>query len=188
MVFNRKIDNRILEFIVSGTLLNSNLVMYDKNTDSLWPQSQGKCAVGKSLGKELKLENMQLLTFKQLKSQFPNSKVLSTDTGYKRDYSRYPYGKYNSIDRIFFPVHEINRDFPVKELFYVFKAEGKPVAIRISKFDDNTFKKKINGREYVLTKMDGIVFVMSSKKLIPGYYEMWFSFHSTHGKNGLVWK
>lgn len=188
IVFNRKVDNQILEFIVSGTLLNSNLVMYDKNTNSLWPQSKGKCAVGKSIGKELKLENMELITFKQLKDQFPNSEVLSNDTGYKRDYTRNPYGKYNSIDRIFFPVHEINKNYPVKELFYVFKAEGTPVAVRISQFDDNIFKKNINGKEYNLTKLGGIVFVRSSEKLIPGYYEMWFSFYSTHGNKGIVWE
>ncbi len=188
MVFNREIGDEIFEFGVSGTLLNSNLVMYDKNSYSLWPQSQGKCAVGKNMGKELKLEDMQLVSFSELKVQFPDSKVLSTDTGYKRNYSVYPYGKYNFIDRIFFPVHEINNNFPVKELFYVFKADGKPVAVRISKFDDNTFTKKINGKEFRLTKLGGVVFVKSSKELIPGYYEMWFSFYSTHGKNGLVWE
>ncbi len=188
MVFNRQVGDEILKFGVSGTLLNSNLVMYDKNSYSLWPQSQGRCAVGKNMGKELKLIDMQLVSFSELKKQFPNSMVLSTDTGFKRDYSRYPYGNYNLIDRIMFPVHEINKDFPVKELFYVFKVEGKSVAVRISKFDDSIYKKKINGKEYKLTKLGGVVFVMSPEGLIPGYYEMWFSFYSTHGKKGIVWE
>ena len=188
IVFNREFNNKVHKFGVSGTLYNSNLMMYDDVTHSLWSQSAGKSVVGKYLGTELKLVDMQLLTYDQLKKGLPDAKVMSSDTGHKRDYTKYPYGNYNAIDRIFFPVKNINKDFPVKELFYVFKLNNKNVAVRISEFEDGRYLKKIDGRNITLIKNDGSVTVGYNRKIIPGYYEMWFSFYSTHGEKGLIWK
>jgi len=187
IVFNREFKGRIHEFGVSGTLYNSNLMMYDNITQSLWSQSAGESVVGKYTGTELELVDMQLITYKQLRETFPDAKILSSDTGHKRDYTKYPYGNYDLIDRIFFPVKNINKDFPIKELFYIFKLDEQSVAIRISEFGDGRYLKKIEGKNITLIKNNGSVTVGYNRKIIPGYYEMWFSFYSTHGKGGIIW-
>lgn len=187
IVFNRKFNGKIHKFGVSGTLYNSNLMMYDDITESLWSQSRGSCVVGKNLGTELKLVEMQLLGYDRLKKEFPQALIMSSATGHRRDYTKYPYGNYDLIDRIYFPVKEINKDFPVKELFYIFKLNGKSVAIRILKFNDGRYLKKIEGKNITLIKNSGSVTIGYGGKTIPGYYEMWFSFYSTHGKEGIIW-
>ncbi|MEN8223361.1 MAG: DUF3179 domain-containing protein [Acidobacteriota bacterium] len=188
IVFNREFNGKIHKFGVSGTLYNSNLMMYDDVTYSLWSQSGGESVVGKYNGTELELIEMQLLTYEQLKKGFPTAKIMSADTGHKRDYTKYPYGNYDLIDRLYFPVKDKNTDFPVKELFYVFKLKDKSVAVRISKFDDGRYLKKIEGKNITLIKNNGLVTIGAGGKIIPGYYEMWFSFYSTHGDKGLIWK
>ena len=79
-------DGDELEFGVSGLLYESNLLMYDRQTESLWSQSRGEAVVGECTGDELEIVPMQLLTFEELSEKYPDALVLSNDTGYSRDY------------------------------------------------------------------------------------------------------
>jgi len=104
LVFERSVDGRVLEFGVSGKLHNSNLVMYDRETKSLWQQISSEAIVGEMLGTKLAQLPMDTLRYGEWKSQYPNGEVLSRNTGYSRDYGRYPYGSYEQNTEVYFPV------------------------------------------------------------------------------------
>jgi hypothetical protein len=82
-------------FGVSGNLVNNNLVMYDRETDSRWPQVLGTAVEGAHEGKSLREFRTVWTTWRRWRAQFPETQVLSTDTGYARNYRRDPYGRYN---------------------------------------------------------------------------------------------
>lgn len=84
-----------VEFGVSGQLLNSNLVMYDRGTETLWPQMLATGIEGPLTGGTLKEFPVTWTTWDRWKNAFPESDVLTEDTGYARNYNDDPYGSYN---------------------------------------------------------------------------------------------
>ncbi|WP_435345036.1 DUF3179 domain-containing protein [Haloarchaeobius sp. HRN-SO-5] len=83
------------EFGVSGRLLNANLVMYDRETDSRWPQVLGTAIEGVYVGERLQHVPVAWTTWGRWREAHPDGRVLTEDTGYVRDYGRDPYGRYN---------------------------------------------------------------------------------------------
>jgi hypothetical protein len=83
-----------VEFGVSGKLVNSNLVMYDRETDSRWPQVLGTAIDGDLTDRSLEQRPASWTTWKQFTDAFPDGVVLTEDTGHVRDYGRDPYGSY----------------------------------------------------------------------------------------------
>jgi len=81
-------------FGVSGTLVNSNLVMYDRATDSRWPQMLATAIDGPLAGRALREFDPVWTTWGQWRRRHPNTEVLSEDTGYARNYGVDPYGSY----------------------------------------------------------------------------------------------
>lgn len=102
--FDSRVDGQALEFGVSGKLLNDNLVMYDRNTESLWQQITAEAIVGEHFGKKLKQIPTSGMRWAQFKDEFPQGEVLSRDTGYSRNYDRSPYGSYEQDSSPLFPV------------------------------------------------------------------------------------
>lgn len=90
-------------FGVSGKLVNSNLVMYDRKTETLWQQLGGEAIVGELVGQKLKPFPVDTVLWKDWKKLHPDTQVLSQETGYSRDYSYYPYGTYETDRSIYFP-------------------------------------------------------------------------------------
>ncbi|WP_323191811.1 DUF3179 domain-containing protein [Halostella sp. PRR32] len=82
-------------FGVSGDLLNSNLVMYDRGTDSRWPQMLATAVEGPLAGETLRELPVAWTTWEQWRAAYPETAVLTEDTGHVRDYGMDPYGSYN---------------------------------------------------------------------------------------------
>lgn len=114
MVFDRTIDGRTLEFGVSGLLYQSDVLMYDRQTESLWSQLEMAAVSGPQVGRKLHLLPAQHLTWSAWKKEHPDGLVLSTDTGHDRDYSELPYGEYEKSSRLMFPVKSNRQDLPTK--------------------------------------------------------------------------
>jgi len=93
-VYSRKITGRELTFGVSGLLYKANVLMYDRQTESLWSQVRRQAVAGSMTGTKLEVVPSTLTTWKKWLKLHPDSQVLSTDTGYNRDYSRDPYQRY----------------------------------------------------------------------------------------------
>ena len=86
---------KILTFGTSGMLYNSNLVMYDHQTDSLWPQAMGKAVVGPLTGTRLRFVPALIVSWDEWRADHPDGMVLSTDTGVSRPYGQNPYAYYD---------------------------------------------------------------------------------------------
>lgn len=104
LAFSAIQNNRELDFGVSGLLYNSDLLMYDRQTEGLWSQIPGKAITGTLAGTRLERLPVIHLTWAEWKKQYPDSLILSKDTGYNRDYSRAPYSGYEKTERLYFPV------------------------------------------------------------------------------------
>lgn len=98
LVLKRTLDGEPVEFGVSGLLRNSDLVMYDRKTETLWQQFTGKGIVGDRTGQALEQLPSQILSFRQFGEAHPDGEVLSRDTGYNRPYGRNPYAGYDDVD------------------------------------------------------------------------------------------
>ncbi|MEM7368769.1 MAG: DUF3179 domain-containing (seleno)protein [Bacteroidota bacterium] len=103
--WDRKINGESTTFGVSGLLYNTNLIPYDRATDSHWSQIRLDCLNGSQQGKQIKTFPLVETTWKSWKEMFPDTKVVSRETGYSREYDVYPYGDYRTDhDRLIFPV------------------------------------------------------------------------------------
>ncbi len=97
LVFDRRFDDQVFEFGVSGLLRNSDLIMYDRTTESLWQQFTGEGIVGELSGEQLTFLPSSLISYADFQAAYPEGVVLSRDTGFNRDYGRNPYAGYDSI-------------------------------------------------------------------------------------------
>jgi hypothetical protein len=103
-VFNRSLDDgqEVVEFGTSGKLYNSNLVMYDRTSKSLWSQALAEGIVGKYAGTKLQRVPFDVAYWKEWKQLYPDSKILSRDTGSNRPYGVDPYGDYYTNSDVLF--------------------------------------------------------------------------------------
>jgi len=119
-VYSRQVGNRTLEFGVSGRLLNANLVMYDRQTDTFWSQIEGKAIVGPLVPQELRLTTSTVTEWEKWKQSHPNTKVLSRDTGIypKSSYGDSPYEGFESSSRVGFGVDNVDDRLQSKTIVY----------------------------------------------------------------------
>ncbi len=99
VAFDRRVGGATLDFGVSGNLRNSDLVMWDRQTESWWQQLTGEGIVGAYAGYRLELVPAQLISWGDFKAAFPDADVLSRETGHSRDYGRNPYSGYDRVDQ-----------------------------------------------------------------------------------------
>jgi len=109
-VFDRRVAGRTYSFGVSGLLRHSDLVMYDRRTESLWQQLSGEAIVGDMVGSQLKRAPAQIISFDQFRSAHKDGLVLSRKTGYRRPYGQNPYAGYDDISNSPFRYHGKNDD------------------------------------------------------------------------------
>lgn len=95
ITFDRRLGDRTLDFGVSGVLRHSDMIMYDRQTESWWQQIVGEAIVGELLGERLTILPSFLVSWEDFKEAFPDGRVLSRDTGYSRQYGRNPYELYD---------------------------------------------------------------------------------------------
>lgn len=97
LVYDRRVDGQVLDFGTTGKLRKSDLVMYDRQTESWWQQLSGRAIVGELAGTKLQLLPANIVAFEDFKSAYPAGEVLSRETGYLRSYGNNPYRGYDSI-------------------------------------------------------------------------------------------
>ena len=98
VAYDRRVGERILDFGTSGALFNSSLVMYDRQTESLWSHYTGEAVVGHLTGARLDLIPVQTVSFEAFLATHPDGRVLSLDTGHSRQYGQNPYRFYDDPD------------------------------------------------------------------------------------------
>jgi hypothetical protein len=103
MVFDRRVDGAERHFGVSGLLYRSGLLMFDRETESLWSQISAEAVTGPSLTQRLTLLRSKLRPWGEWKRAHPETTVLSAETGHRLPYGYTPYGGYDTSKRLLFP-------------------------------------------------------------------------------------
>lgn len=99
IAFERMLDGQVLDFGTTGRLRFSNLVMYDRQTESWWQQATGEAIAGEYTGRQLKFLPASIISWEDFKTTYPDGQVLSRDTGFARNYGRNPYSGYDNVNR-----------------------------------------------------------------------------------------
>ena len=179
VVFNRNINGEKLTFGISGLLYQSDVLFYDHQNESLWSQLEMKAVTGKKIGTEFEILPSILATWKEWKEKYPNSLVLSKDTGFSRNYDRDPYGGYESSSSIMFPVKNQDRRFHPKEKILVVVSGDVSKAYPFSelKKSKTPLTDKVGNQEIVV-HYDGGNYVTAtdkSGKPINSFVSYWFA-------------
>jgi hypothetical protein len=101
-VYSRQVDKKEFTFGVSGMLYKANVLMYDRQTESLWSQVKREAVTGPKTGARLKVLPSTLTSWQKWLKQHPQTEVLTIDTGYSRDYTKDPYADYYASRKGFF--------------------------------------------------------------------------------------
>jgi hypothetical protein len=115
MAFDGRVAGRELQFGVSGLLYNSDVLLYDRGTDSLWSQIMSRAVTGPLKGTRLVPVPLAHTSWADWRRRHPSTQVLSADTGHQRDYTRDPYDGYDKVPRLMFDVQHRDERFPLKE-------------------------------------------------------------------------
>lgn len=98
LAFRATVDGTVHDFGTTGNLYFSNLIMYDRQTETWWQQATGLGVVGEQMGTQLEFLPAQIISLDQFEADHPDGTVLSRDTGFSRDYGRNPYPGYDRAD------------------------------------------------------------------------------------------
>jgi hypothetical protein len=129
-------DGRPYTFGTTGDLVNSSLLMYDRQTGSTWPQILGEAITGPARGRSLEAVPLEWTTWGRWRTLHPDTAVLSTETGYLRPYGTDPYGSYRPLSgyysdgNIIFPVMRHSPRFAAKEVFIAVTRQQAHIAAR----------------------------------------------------------
>jgi Protein of unknown function (DUF3179) len=130
LVFDRRVRGRTVTFGTTGNLRNSDLVMWDRQTESWWQQLSAEAVVGELTGTRLRVLPSQTLSWTDFRRLHPGGDVLSRDTGVERDYGRNPYAGYDQPDsHPFLFEGETDDRLPPKERVLAVFAERETVVV-----------------------------------------------------------
>lgn len=132
MVFSREIRGSALTFGVSGLLYQSDVLLYDRQTESLWSQIKMEAVAGTMTGTPLTLLPSTHTTWGAWKRTHPETLVLTTDTGYNRDYQRDPYAHYYESRELMFEVPLTDARYHPKEQVVGIEIGGRAKAYPFS--------------------------------------------------------
>lgn len=186
IAFYSRVDGKSLDFGVSGLLYNSDVLMYDRQTKSLWSQIMFKAVSGPSKGKKLEPIITENTNWKDWKNRHPNTLVLFTNTGHHRDYNYSAYSQYKNSEALYFPVNNESSKYSRKELVLGVEVKGKYKAypyVELRKSKSNVIEDNVNGKTIQIKydKESGSARVINpdakSIKASVMYWFAWFTFH-----------
>ena len=185
MVYSAKVDRKTYTFGVSGRLYKSNVLIYDHQTESLWSQLKETAIAGPMAGKKLDTIPATRTTWKRWLERYPQSEVLSIDTGYARNYEIDPYEGYYRSMGIMFPVGDVRKDLPAKEMVMGIEVNGTAKAYPLAQFgqkemvlEDNIDRQPVR----ILISKDGQVVDVQDqqRRSIPSVFAYWFAWQAFH--------
>lgn len=187
MAFESRVDNLTLHFGVSGLLYNSDVLLYDRESESLWSQLLAKAVTGKHRGTALQMLPVLHTTWSNWKRYHPHSLVLSESTGYWRNYSKDPYRGYEKSRDLYFPV--FNRapgNYHPKEKILGLTVNQSYKAypfVELNKFDSRRFTDTVDGRLLTIhwnrEAQSGYI-TDDIGKVVPTVQSYWFAWYAFH--------
>ena len=186
MAFTVENPNMDFTFGVSGLLYNSDVLLYDRQTGSLWSQIMGKAVSGPLKGLTLPLLSSRHTTWRDWREQYPETLVLSRDTGFRRDYKKSPYLDYSKSEQLFFRVEHENKEYRRKELVLGVSVGERHKAYpfsELARVDSASFQDDFAGRELTVTysKPDKAAHLVSQDgEEFPSVLAYWFAWYAFH--------
>ncbi len=187
MVFAANAGEGALLFGVSGLLYNSDVLLYDRNSESLWSQILGKAVSGPLKGTPLPLLPVTHTTWEKWVKKYPETKVLSRETGFNRDYRQGPYEGYENSRRLFFRVsHSAPKTYHPKERVIGIEVDGEFKAYPFKELSSQGLAEFIDqfaGKMFVIEwdeEAQSSSIRDETGRLLPattGYWFAWYTFH-----------
>ncbi|MEM8707052.1 MAG: DUF3179 domain-containing protein [Actinomycetota bacterium] len=172
LAYDRRLGDRILDFGTSGELFNSSLVMYDRQTESLWTHFDSRAVVGHLTGEKLDTFSIQTTSWQNFRDANPDGLVLSRITGFTRDYGRNPYAGYDNPDGVAFLFDgEADPRLSIKERVIVVRDDDEPaVAVQLEDvFLDGVVPFEAHGRDLVAIVQPGTSSPLDGQLVELGY-------------------
>ena len=188
MAFDARVGGQITRFGVSGLLYNSDVLLYDRRTGSLWSQIMARAVSGPMKGQVLTPVPLAHTSWAAWRARHPRTQVLSTETGYTRDYARDPYHGYDAVPRLLFDVQHRDDRLPVKAWVVGIVVGGRAKAYPfdwLARNADRTgqWRESLGGQSVVIrydrAARSAEVFDAGGKTLpsVSAFWFAWFAFH-----------
>jgi hypothetical protein len=171
LVFDRRVDDRTLDFGTTGNLRNSDLVMYDRQTESWWQQFGGAGLVGEYAGTRLEVFPSRIVAWEQFRREHPRGLVLSRDTGHSPPYGQNPYEGYDEVQSgPIFPTEEEGGDrLPKKERVVFLERGGEAVAVPFSTLAERrVVRVELGGHRLVVRWRPGVASALDQASISQG--------------------
>ena len=181
-----KIGGKSRTFGVSGLLYNSDVLLYDRQSESLWSQLMSEAVTGPMKGTKLEIIPTSNTSWGDWKSRHPNTLVLSTKTGFNRDYTRTPYMGYDDSEQLYFPVNNRNYEYHQKEMIIGIEVDGKFKAYpyeELKKLSSYPFVDKFNGKTLNVYFEEGYKsawILGENDEELPYMTTFWFAWYAFH--------
>ena len=185
MAFKSTVKGRELEFGVSGLLYNNDVLLYDRQTESLWSQLKSKAITGPMKATVLEYIAITHTTWRDWLARYPDTKVLSPETGHRADYRVDPYPGYGNTGRIYFPVAESSKLYRRKEIVMGLEIDEQFRAYPFEELEDSParFRDSFAGREFEVVydqKNETARVLDDSGAEIPTTMAFWFAWYAFH--------
>ncbi|MCP4878763.1 MAG: DUF3179 domain-containing protein [Gammaproteobacteria bacterium] len=187
VAFDATIDGRPTDFGVSGLLYNSDVLLYDRDTESLWSQILSQSVSGERVGQKLKPIPISHTTWRDWLAKHPDTQVLSDDTGHSRDYQRNPYAGYEESRYTYFAVNnEAPDNYHPKEIVVGLDVDGVFKAypfVELDKQGQSRFRDTINGSQFDFawdTQNRSITITDANGQEVAGIQGFWFAWFAFH--------
>jgi len=183
MVFERRAAGEVRRFGVSGLLYRSDLLMYDRESESLWSQISAEAVTGPLRGQRLRLLRSRMETWGRWRHDHPATTALSPATGHERPYGRSPYGDYALSPDVLFPVSADHRYHPkMPTLGLRIPGEGARAypASELARAGGSVDERFLGRRVRIAYDPDRQVFdfeAPSEVEVIEGFWFAWAAFH-----------
>jgi len=160
-------------------------LLYDQQTESLWSQLLEKAISGPLAGKRLRKLPASRRSWETWRKEHPDTLVLSTKTGYSRDYFRDPYAGYYRIGTIWFPVGEVRKDLSPKERIMGLEVNNETKAYPLAKLREQSgvLEDTLAGKTVkIRVSSEGEVVSVTNKQgdELPHIFAFWFAWQAFH--------
>ncbi len=185
VAFSAEIGGSPKTFGVSGLLYNSDVLLYDRQTASLWSQLLGKAVTGPLTGTKLELIPLRHTTWRGWKREHPDTQVLSIRTGYRRNYRDTAYRGYDKSSSLMFSVSHRDRRYHPKEQVIGIEVDRQFKAYPFVELarTSGVIQDTVNGRKirvvFDAENASAVVFDEADKELpsVTGFWFAWVAFH-----------
>lgn len=171
VAYDRRVDERVLDFGTSGLLYNSALVMYDRQTETLWSHFTGEGVIGELTGSDLDVFPLATVSWQTFRDANPDGVVLSRDTGFSRDYGRNPYPGYDDVDGVPFLFQgEVDGRYTALTRIVGIEDGDDAVGIPLADLREvQVITGSIGGRPLVAWWAPGTASALQSERIVDGF-------------------